>query len=168
MYRCSICRLRSDRFLRDLCLRGQSRLSNCAPACTVHRRQLTNQAATIFHPRRLAADRHLFFDSIEPTAFARNTFVAAAQDRNPATTGLERPGKFFDDRGLSRAADRQVPDADNQTTERALAENAFAVEIKPELNETFVNKRKSIENPAQNTGAKAVSPLEDDVDPELF
>ncbi len=75
---------------------------------------------------------------------------------------------LIDDRGLSRAADRQVPDADNQTTERALAENAFAVEIKPELNETFVNKRKSIENPAQNTGAKAVSPLEDDVDPELF
>src|SRR5436309_13839694 len=80
-----------------------------------------------------------FFDSIEPTAFARNTFVAEAQDRNPATTGLERPGKFFEDRGLSRAADRQVPDADKQNTERALAENAFEVEIKSEWKQTLVN-----------------------------
>src|SRR5436309_12815923 len=81
-----------------------------------------------------------FFDSIEPTAFARNTFVAAAQDRNPATTGSERPGKIFDDRGLSRAADRQAPDADNQTTQRALAATAFAQGVHPEVNETLEDK----------------------------
>jgi len=81
---------------------------------------------------------------------------------------LERAREFLDDRGLSRAADGQIPDADDQTTERSLAENAFAVEIEPELNETFVNKRERIENPAQGTGAKTVSPLEDNVDPELF
>jgi hypothetical protein len=81
---------------------------------------------------------------------------------------LERAREFFDDRRLARAADRQVPDADNETTERTLAEKAFPVEIKAELNETFVNKRERVKNSAQNTRTKAMAPLEDDVDSELL
>ena len=76
--------------------------------------------------------------------------------------------EFFDDRGLARTADSQVPNADDQTTESALSEKTFPVEIKPELNETFINKRESVENSAQNTRAKAVAALENHVDPKLL
>ena len=81
---------------------------------------------------------------------------------------MQSAREFFDDRRLARTADRQVPDADDQTTESALAEKAFPVEIKPDLNEAFVNKRKRVKNSAQNTRAKAMAPLEDDVDSELL
>ena len=81
---------------------------------------------------------------------------------------MQSAREFFDDRRLACAADRQVPDADDETTERTLAEKAFPVEIKPELNETFVNKRKGVKNSAQNTCAKAMAPLEDNVNSELL
>jgi len=81
---------------------------------------------------------------------------------------LQRAREFFDDRGLARAADSQVPNADDQTTERALSEKTFPVEIKAELNETFINKRERVENSAQNTRAEAVAALENDVDPKLL
>src|SRR5260370_10334450 len=105
---------------------------------------------------------------IQPVSSTWHALVTAAQDRDLAATRLQSARELFDDRRLARAADRQVPDADDQTTKRALAEKAFPVEIKPELNETFVNKRERVKNSAQDTCAKAMAPLENDVDSELI
>src|SRR6266404_8339578 len=105
---------------------------------------------------------------VQPVSSKWYAFVAAAQDRDLAASRLQRAREFFNDWGLARAADSQIPNADDQTTESALSEKTFPVEIKPELNETFINKRERVENSAQNTRTEAVAALEHDVNPKLL
>jgi hypothetical protein len=81
---------------------------------------------------------------------------------------LHRPGKFFYDRRFPRPADGEVPDANDQTPERALAKNSFSVEEKTKPDELPVNPRESKQQRAQKRGANSASPFQDNVDPELF
>ena len=76
--------------------------------------------------------------------------------------------EFFHNRRLTRAANGQVANADNQTTKRAFAQNSFPVKVETQLDETVVNERQCIENCAQNGSANAVAAFEHNVDPELF
>ena len=46
--------------------------------------------------------------------------------------------------------------------------NSFPVQIKAELNEPLIKQRKAVEDPAQNCGPSSVTPLQDNVDRELF
>ena len=63
-------------------------------------------------------------------AFAWDTLVTAAQNGDSATTRLQGAGDLFYDGRFARSADSQIADADDQTTKRALTENAFPIKIK--------------------------------------
>jgi hypothetical protein len=76
--------------------------------------------------------------------------------------------EFFHDRRLTRSADRKISDADDKATKRALAKNSFPVQVEPELDDPFVDKREGIKKSAQNPSAKAAATAKDNVDPELL
>jgi hypothetical protein len=105
---------------------------------------------------------------MQPAAFAWYAFVTPGQDGNAPATRLQGTRKFFDDRSLSCAANREVADADDQAAERSLAENSFPVKVKAKLNQAFINERQRVENSAQNRSASALTTPENDVDAELF
>ena len=50
----------------------------------------------------------------------------------------------------------------------ALTENAFPIQIKPELDDAFVEKGKRVKHSAQDRGAKSATATEDNVDAELL
>ena len=108
--------------------------------------------------------------SIEPISFCRlrHAFVTAAQDGDAPTAGLQRPREFFHHRRFTRSADREIPDANNKAAERALAENSFPIQIKPELNDALVKEGQEVKNSAQNGLAKPTATPEHDVDSELL
>ncbi len=101
-------------------------------------------------------------------AFAWNTFVTAAEDGDAATTGLQRAGELFDDGRFARSADSQIADADDQTTESALAENTFPIKIEAQLHDALEEQREQIKNASQNAGTKSVTTFEDNVNGELL
>src|SRR5947209_11995769 len=100
---------------------------------------------------------------VEPISFGRlrHAFVTAAQDGDASAAGLQRPREFFHHRCLTRSADREIPDANDKAAKRALAENSFPIQIKPELDDSFVNKRERVKNSAQNRGAKSAARSEE-------
>jgi len=61
-----------------------------------------------------------------------------------APSFLQSAGKFFHNRSFSRAADGEITDADDETAEGALAENAFAIKKQSKLHQPLVNERQQI------------------------
>ena len=57
-----------------------------------------------------------------------HALVTAAQDGDAASAGLQSAREFLHDRCLAGAADGQVADADDETAQRAFAQDAFAIE----------------------------------------
>ena len=108
--------------------------------------------------------------AIEPVSFCRfrNALVAATQNRDAAAAGLQRAREFLDHRSLAGAADGEIANTDDETTECPFAKNSFSIEIKPQLNNAFVNKRERVENSAQKSGAKSAAAAKHDVDSELL
>ena len=98
----------------------------------------------------------------------RHALVTAAQDRNPTPANLQRTREFFDNRSFTRSADGEISDANDEATKRALAKNAFAIQIESELNDSLVDKREPVKNAAQNRRAKSTTPAENNVDSELL
>src|SRR5450432_149270 len=90
------------------------------------------------NPRRIGGSPA---EPIEPAALGRfrDALVATAQDGDAPPAGLERPRKFFDDRRLTGATNGQVADANDKTTQSALAENTFPIEKKPQLDNARVD-----------------------------
>jgi hypothetical protein len=119
------------------------------------------------NPRRINRSAK---QAINPTSLRRFrlTLVTAAEDSDPAAADLQRASKFFDHRSFSGTADREVTNADDETTECALTENAFPIQIKPELDDAFVEKGKRVKHSAQDRGAKSATATEDNVDAELL
>ena len=103
-----------------------------------------------------------------PLCRTRHTLVTAAQNRDPASAGLQSARNFFDDRRLARSANGQIADADDEATERAFAKDAVPIKKEPQLHNALVDKRETMENAAQKRRAHAVAALENDVDRELF
>ncbi|MEY2556486.1 MAG: hypothetical protein QOF93_1630, partial [Verrucomicrobiota bacterium] len=108
--------------------------------------------------------------SIEPISLARfrHALVAAAQDRDTTAPELKGAREFFHHWRFTRSTDSEVSNADDEATERALAENSFPIQIKPELDDPLVDKREGVKHSAQNRSAKATAAAKDDVDPELL
>src|SRR5436305_1555718 len=88
--------------------------------------------------------------SIDPISFHgfRHALLAATKDRNSTAAQLQRTREFFHDRRFTGAADREIPDADDEATERALAENSFPIQVESELDDPFVDKRERVKNSA--------------------
>ena len=107
---------------------------------------------------------------VEPISLAGfwHTLITAAENCHAPAAGLECASKFLHHWRFARSADREISDADDETTERALAKNSFPIQIKPELDDSFVNKRERVKNSAQNRGAKSAAPLKHHVDSELL
>src|SRR6266853_1465419 len=124
MCRPPIYRRRTGRFSPGLCPPARSRLSNCGRACTARRRRLASRAAGIFHRKRFAE----------------------AQNRHSPSSGLQRAGKLLDNRRFTRSADSKITDADHETSERAFAENSFAIKIEPELHYPVVDERERVKD----------------------
>jgi hypothetical protein len=81
---------------------------------------------------------------------------------------LQRTRKLFDNGRLARSAYRQITDANDEATQRPLAENPFAVKIEAQLDDALVNEGERVKNSAKDIRAKTVATTENDVDPELF
>jgi hypothetical protein len=81
---------------------------------------------------------------------------------------LQGTGKFLYDRRFPGPTDGQVPNANDQTPERALAKNSFPVQQKTKPDDLPVNPREGEQQGAQKRGANSTSPLQHDVDPKLF
>ena len=92
----------------------------------------------------------------------------AAQDGDAPAAGLQRPREFFHHRRLTRSADREIPDANDKAAKRALAEDSFPIQIKPELDDSFVNKRERVKNSAQNRRTNAALSFQNNVDGKLL
>src|SRR5258708_36848555 len=103
-----------------------------------------------------------------PPSLARAALVTAAKNRYSPPSGLQSPSELLNNRRFTRPADRKITDADHETSERAFAENSFAIEIKPELHQPVVDKRERVKDTAQDGSANAMTSFEDDVDPEFF
>ena len=95
-------------------------------------------------------------------------FVAARQDGNTATGLLEGAGKFFDNRRLAGAADGEVADADDLTTERVVAEDAVAPEEVAELDDLSVDFREDTEDAAGDARSEIAASFKDDVEHVLL
>ena len=85
-----------------------------------------------------------------PASLARDALVTAAKNRYSPSSGLQSAGKLLNNRRLTRSADREIADADHETSERAFAENSFAVKIKPELHYPVVDERERVKDAAQD------------------
>ena len=81
---------------------------------------------------------------------------------------MEGFGKFFDDRGLSGAADCQVTDTNNEAPELPLFENSFAIQVKAGLHNREIEKGKEPKGDPQQRRTEAVPLVEDDFDRVLF
>src|SRR6266550_5665535 len=103
-----------------------------------------------------------------PASLARDALVTAAENRHSPSAGLQSAGKLLNNRRLTRSADREIADADHETSERAFAENSFAIKIKSELHYSVVAERERVKNTAQDRSANAMTPFEDDINPEFF
>src|SRR6266404_608466 len=104
----------------------------------------------------------------QPVSLARYALITAAQDGNAPSACLQRTGELLNNRRLTRATHGKITNADNETAERAFAENPLPIEIKPHLHQPVVNERKRIKNPAQHRRANTVTALENHVDPKLL
>jgi hypothetical protein len=103
-----------------------------------------------------------------PIASPRDALVSTAKNRHSSSSGLQSTGKLLNNRRFTRSADSKITDADYETTERAFAENSFAIKIKPELHHPVVDERERVKDTAQNGSANAMTSFEDDIDPEFF
>ena len=104
--------------------------------------------------------------------FARNgtrhALVAATENRDPPAAGPQGPRELFDDRRLAGAADGEIANADDETPEGALAENAVAIKKKAKLHEPFVNEGEPVKQRPEQRRPHAMTPFQNDVDRELL
>ena len=100
--------------------------------------------------------------------WARHAFVAAAENCDPPAARSQGSRKFFDDRRLAGAADGEIADADDETAEGALAQNAMPIKKKAQLHEPLVDEGEHVEQRPQERGPDAMPAFEDDVDRELL
>ena len=98
----------------------------------------------------------------------RHALVTTAENRDLSAAIAEGARKLLDHGSLARPADGQVSDADYQTAECALSKNAVPVKKEPEQNRSLVTKRHEVKKSAQDSGARALAPTENDVDRELL
>src|SRR4029077_14885151 len=91
-----------------------------------------------------------------------------ARDAHAPPACLQRTGELLNNRRLTRAADSEITNADNETAERAFAEDPLPIEIKPHLHQPVVDERKRVKNPAQHRRSNAVTTLENHIDAKLL
>jgi hypothetical protein len=80
--------------------------------------------------------------TLQETAFARlrNTLVTPAQDCHPPAAALQGARELLDNRRFARATDRQIANADHETTQRAFSKNSLPVRIQTQLHDPFVDE----------------------------
>ena len=101
-------------------------------------------------------------------ARTRHALVTAAENGNTTAAGPQRPREFFDDRRLAGSADGEISNADDETAERALAQNAVAIKKKAKLHEPFVDEGERVKQRPEQRGPHAMTPFQDDVDGKLL
>jgi hypothetical protein len=94
---------------------------------------------------------------------ARNAFVSPAENGNAATASMKFAGEHLRHGGFAGAADREVADAGDHTTELLRTYDTAAVKRQPCLHGTLVSCGQSPEDKLKSVGAPAFTTLEDHV-----
>ena len=75
---------------------------------------------------------------------------------------------LFHNRCFAGPADGEIPDADDETTQRAFAQGCGGDKETDEAGRALVDEGKRVKQPAEQSGPRAVTPLQNDVDRELL
>jgi hypothetical protein len=97
-----------------------------------------------------------------------SAFVAAAQDGDGTSVVLECAGEFFDYGRFAGTADGEVADGNDEAPRGMFAEETFAVEPDPALDDAAEQPGQAEQESAEERGAFAVPAFQDDGDGELL
>jgi len=97
-----------------------------------------------------------------------DTFVAPAEDGDPAARFLEGAGEFFDDGCFACASDGEVTDADNHHADRVAAENGVLVKAGANAHNARIDGREEEKERLEKGGSTTRGAIEDDIGRKLF